>query len=80
MDLNLEEMTPEERNRIEYLTRVAQILRMRPDELIKECDEIMALKGQPEPIGPPNDAVTYLGRWGIKESMPPTPYIPLAHR
>jgi hypothetical protein len=80
MDLNLEEMTPEERNRFEYLVRVAKILRMPPDELIKECDEIMALKGQPEPIGPPNDAVTYLGRWGIKESMPPTPYIPLALR
>jgi hypothetical protein len=98
-------MTPEERNRIEYLTRVAKILWMPPDELIKECDEIMALKDKPEPdearrevinrqreilrsqsnihaalIGPPNDAVTYLGRWGVKESMPPTPYIPLALR
>jgi hypothetical protein len=100
----LEEMTPEERKRFEYLRRVAQILRMPPDELIRECDEIMAPKGQPEPearreginrqreilrsqgnidaalIGPPNDAVTYLGRWGVKESMPPTPYIPLALR
>jgi hypothetical protein len=48
MDWNLEEMTPEERNRIEYLVRVAKILRMPPDELIKECDEIMAPKGQPD--------------------------------
>jgi hypothetical protein len=51
MDWNLEEMTPEERNRIEYLVRVAKILRMPPDELIKECDEIMARKDKPEPIG-----------------------------
>jgi hypothetical protein len=43
-------MTPEERNRIEYLTRVAKILRMSPDELIKECDDIMA-KDKPESIG-----------------------------
>jgi hypothetical protein len=71
MDRNSEEMTPEERNRIEYLTRVAQILRMRPDELIKECDEIMA-KNKPEPIGPPNDAIP---PW--KES---DQYIPLALR
>jgi hypothetical protein len=46
MDSNLEEMTPEERNRIEYLTRVAQILRMPPDELIKECDGIMGAERQ----------------------------------
>jgi hypothetical protein len=69
MDWNLEEMTPEERNRIEFLVRVAQILRMPPDELIKECDEIMALKDKPEPIGPPNDAIP-----------PNHPYIPLALR
>ena len=35
MDRNSEEMAPEERNRIEYLVRVAKILRMPPDELIK---------------------------------------------
>jgi predicted HAD superfamily phosphohydrolase len=71
MDWNLEEMTPEERRRFEYLRRVAQILRMPPDELIKECDEIMA-KNKPEPIGPPNDAIP---PW--KES---DEYIPLALR
>ena len=43
MASNLEEMTPDERKRIEYLTRVARILRMPPDELIKECDEIMKI-------------------------------------
>jgi hypothetical protein len=71
MDWNFEKMTPEERNRIEYLVRVAKILRMPPDELIKECDEIMA-KDKPEPVGPPNDAIT---PW--KES---DQYIPLALR
>jgi hypothetical protein len=71
MDWNLEEMTPEERRRFEYLRRVAQILRKPPDELIKECDEIMA-KNKPEPIGPPNDAMP---PW--KES---DEYIPLALR
>jgi hypothetical protein len=69
MDLNLEEMTPEERNRIEFLVRVAQILRMPPDELIQECDEIMSLKDKPEPIAPPNVAIP-----------PNHPYIPLALR
>ena len=65
---NLEEMTPDERNRIEFLHRVAQILRMPPDELIKECDEIMARKDQPEPTSFGGPAIPFL------------PYIPLALR
>jgi hypothetical protein len=69
MDWNLEEMTPEDRKRFEYLRRVAEILRMPPDELIKECDEIMAICWSL----PPNDAIP--PKWD--ESAP---YVPLALR
>jgi hypothetical protein len=69
MDRNSEEMTPEERNRFEYLCRVAQILRMPPDEL-KKCDDIMAICWSL----PPNDEIS------PKPWDRSSPYIPLALR
>jgi hypothetical protein len=69
MARNLEEMTPEERKRFEYLRRVAQILGMPPDELIKECDDIMKLYW----VLPPDDAIP-------SKPGDNLPYIPLAIR
>jgi hypothetical protein len=62
MARNLEEMTLEERKRFEYLRRVAQILRMPPEELIKECDDIMKLYWiLPDVIPPkPGDNLPYV--------------------
>jgi hypothetical protein len=83
MDLNLEEMTPNERNRIEYLRRVAQILRMPPDELIKECDEIMALKERREVINQQREILrsqSYIHAALIGPPNDAVTYIPLALR
>jgi len=68
MNWNHGDLTPEEQKRLKYLTRVAAILKMSPEELIKECDVVMktcwVLSDSTLPSKPDENL----------------PYIPLAHR